>query len=78
MQLMTKLNPNEMNHPLTDKIIENISSFYLSDMGETGEGIRQDMRSAADWQLEQVIEFVAKEDTVYAEYIYKAMRPQQQ
>ena len=78
MQLMTKSNLSEMTHPLTDEMIENISSFYLSDMGETGEGIRQDMRSAADWQLEQVIEFVAKEDTVYAEYIYKAMRPQQQ
>ena len=44
------------DHPLTDELTENISSFYLSDMGETGEGIRQDMRAAADWQLEQVIE----------------------
>jgi len=33
------------------------------------------MRAAADWQLKQVVEFIKKEDTVYAEYIYKAMRP---
>ena len=36
------------------------------------------VRAAADWQLEQVIEFIKKEDTVYAEYIYAAMRPQLQ
>ena len=42
------------------------------------------MRAAADWQLEQVIEFILKEETVYydtptllADYIKEAMRPQE-
>ena len=35
-------------------MIENISSFYLSDMGETGEGIRQDMRAAYDLAIKHV------------------------
>ena len=76
------------NHPLTDELTENISSFYLSDMGETGEGIRQDMRAAADWQLEQVIEWVkhcrgyrlelASETWNFVQDLKEAMRPQEE
>ena len=41
-----------MTHPLTDEMCEELSCFYLSNLGDTGEGIAQDMRAAADWQLE--------------------------
>ena len=44
-----------MTHPLTDEMCEELSCFYLSNFGDTGEGIVQDMRAAADWQLEQCI-----------------------
>jgi len=47
-----------MTHPLTDEMCEELSCFYLSNFGDTGEGIVQDMRAAADWQLEQVIEWL--------------------
>ena len=47
-----------MTHPLTDEMCEELSCFYLSNSGDTGEGIVQDMRAAADWQLEQVIEWL--------------------
>ena len=40
------------DHPLTDDIIEEISVSYLKNC----EGVKSNMRSAADWQLEQVIE----------------------
>ena len=67
---MTTLNPNKMKHPLTDEICDQIQdSIYPCDPAN--------MRAAADWQLEQVIEFIAKEDTVYADYIKQAMRPQE-
>ena len=42
-----------------------------------GTFVKEYMRAAVDWQLEQVIKFIAKEDTVYADYIKKAMRPQE-
>ena len=45
-------------HPLTDEMCEELSCFYLFNFGDTGEGIVQDMRAAADWQLEQVIEWL--------------------
>ena len=45
-------------HPLTDEMCEELSCFYLSNFGDTGEGIVQDMRAAADWQLEHVIEWI--------------------
>ena len=61
-----------MTHPLTFQTIAAISKQRLITMDLT-----EDMRSAADWQLEQVIEFIAKEDTVYADYIKQAMRPQE-
>ena len=47
-----------MTHPLTDEMCEELSCSYLSNFGDTGEGIVQDMRAAADWQLEQVIEWL--------------------
>ena len=43
-----------MNHPLTNDIIEEISVSYLKNC----EGVKSNMRSAADWQLEQVIEWL--------------------
>ena len=69
-----------MNHPLTDELTENISSFYLSDMGETGEGIRQDMRASADWQLEQVLRFMEENGFGIRKILLlkDAMRPQRQ
>lgn len=75
-----------MTHPLTDKFLtqfgmptdEFLIQFGIPD-DQCVEGDRfffeEDMRAAADWQLKQVVEFIKKEDTVYAEYIYKAMRP---
>lgn len=59
------------DHPLTDKICEGLVTFPLESEHDYIE-----MRATADWQLKQVVEFIKKEDTVYAEYIYKAMRPQ--
>jgi hypothetical protein len=41
-------------HPLTDDIIEEISVSYLKNC----EGVKSNMRNAADWQLEQVIEWL--------------------
>ena len=43
-----------MNHPLTNDIIEEISVSYLKNC----EGVKSNMRSAADWQLEQVLRFM--------------------
>lgn len=60
-------------HPLTDEVCDSIAPWPIKRPGEY-----DCMRTAAEWQLIQVIEFIKKEDTVYAEYIYKAMRPQQQ
>jgi|TARA_B100000073_G_scaffold318481_1_gene296642 hypothetical protein len=69
-------------HPLTDEIIE-------KKIFESGQSIFDDIRSAydegADWQLEQVIEWL--EETEYDQYwhnkilytddLKKAMRPQE-
>ncbi len=67
-------------HPLTDRICDQIhDSFYPCDPG--------DMRTAADWQLEQVIEWVSKFGWYLFEHpcqkhefiseLKKAMRPQE-
>ena len=63
-------------HPLTDDKCYELWSGNLYE--------NERMRAAADWQLEQVIKFIAKEDTVYydtptllADYIKQAMRPQE-
>ena len=46
-------------HPLTDEMIENIApnAQWAGDIGDTIFR-HDDMRSAADWQLEQVIRFM--------------------
>ena len=68
------------DHPLTDELAVDIvqDAIWSSDIVGEVVFIYEDMRAAADWQLEQVIKFIAKEDTEYADYIKKAMRPQQQ
>ena len=43
-----------MNHPLTDKMCLELSGFPLDEMAEDwAEWQREDMRAAADWQLEE-------------------------
>ena len=76
-------------HPLTDEIIDTFASTQYDVFEEIG-GIDlgydyDDLRSAADWQLEQVIEWVSKFGWYLFEYPYqkhefiselkKAMRP---
>ena len=68
-----------MNHPLTNDIIEEISVSYLKNC----ESVKSNMRSAADWQLEQVIQFMEEHEKLFGGsgmiFILKdAMRPQQQ
>ena len=48
-------------HPLTDEMCENISCFNLSLWGDTSDGIKQDMRAVADWQLQKVFEWIKSE-----------------
>jgi len=64
-----------MSHPLTDKIIRCDKKLGCYDLG-TWIYTENDLRTAADWQLEQVIEWIR--DT-HEEYIIKdlreAMRP---
>lgn len=62
-------------HPLTDEIILSIAdeSLHMA-------GFQEDMRVAADWQLSQVLEFIAADPMLgehVKDYIFKAMRPQQ-
>ena len=73
-----------MTHPLTDEMIEQIAQFEPDLTDRLRYNRDYDMRAAADWQLEQVIEFILKEETVYydtptllADYIKEAMRPQE-
>ena len=65
-----------MNHPLTDDIIEEISVSYLKNC----EGVKSNMRSAADWQLEQVLRFMEENGFGIRKILLlkDAMRPQQQ
>lgn len=49
-----------MTHPLTDEICEDLSGWPLSEMSDYYvEWCKQDMRAAADWQLEEVKRKVA-------------------
>ena len=76
------------NHPLTDELAKSIAPNWewAMDVGEEIVFTYDDMRAAADWQLEQVIKWL--EETEYDQYIHdeiiyasdlrKAMRPQQQ
>ena len=71
-----------MTHPLTDKMCDKLSIFALDKCGEVAANyIMSDMRSAADWQLEQVIDWIEEYLTagdVISESLKEAMRPQQQ
>ena len=75
-----------MTHPLTDEIIrKNFTPDYDYFEGLEGEiclGFSDDdLRSAADWQLEQVIDWIEEYLTagdVISESLKEAMRPQQQ
>ena len=68
-----------MTHPLTDKIIQAIThNIHVYDDTRP---LRVDMRAAADWQLEQVIDWIEEYLTagdVISESLKEAMRPQQQ
>lgn len=84
-----------MTHPLTDDIAESIAVTELQNPFGIGQLVftHDDMRGAADWQLEQVIEFLESEScsdyggTLYyptkgedesiRETLLRAMRPQQ-
>ena len=78
-----------MNHPLTDEICKSIAVCYpynnridIEDCGHL-----TDMRAAADWQLEQVIEWIKQGHLYDLEYhthcldmiadLKAAMRPQE-
>ena len=64
---------NKMNHPLTDEMIDEIAEQYNP--------YDEDLRAAADWQLEQVIDWL-KDELDYDPHLLldlkEAMRPQQQ
>ena len=67
-----------MTHPLTFETIAAISKQRLITMDLT-----EDMRSAADWQLEQVIEFLEDCPDCYEmprviKELKQAMRPQEE
>ena len=70
-----------MNHPLTNDIIEEISVSYLKNC----ESVKSNMRSAADWQLEQVIKWLEETECnrynnvkiIHANDLRAAMRPQE-
>ena len=73
------------NHPLTDDLCYQLRWMFLPDPGQ-----RENMRNAADWQLEQCLEFLRthefhKRDDYedlgadsYADLLEKAMRPTQE
>ena len=79
-----------MTHPLTDEIMDKIS---VDGPGYSNPYDEDDMRAAADWQLEQVIEWIEEIGYEYVCYdnnletqsdfgrmitdLKKAMRPQQ-
>ena len=47
------------DHPLTDEMCDDLSGWPLSEISDDyAEWSKQDMRDAADWQLEQVIEWL--------------------
>ena len=77
-----------MTHPLTDDLAEDIApdAQWAGDIGDTVFR-HSDMRSAADWQLEQVIEWIKQGHLYDLQYhtdcldmisdLKKAMRPQE-
>ena len=47
------------DHPLTDEMCEDLSGWdFYGCLNTEAEWNRQDMRAAADWQLEQVLEWL--------------------
>ena len=84
-----------MDHPLTDEEITNFAQPEIGYFDLTGlDGASEvslgydsdDLRAAADWQLEQVIEWLEETEydqyhhnkIIYANDLRKVMRPQQQ
>jgi len=68
-------------HPLTDSKALSLFSFEELMDGSQSIAIEDAMRKAADWQLSQVLEFIAADPMLgehVKDYTYKAMRPQQQ
>ena len=66
-----------MAHPLTDEVCNSIAPWSVQ--GPCG---HTNMRAAADWQLEQVIEFMKEHEQLFGGsgmiFILKdAMRPQE-
>ena len=75
-----------MTHPLTYEIMDRIHGYEpgSSDVGETNILYNEDdMRLAADWQLEQVIRYLENDlkfvlwTDDFMDKFKKAMRPQQ-
>jgi len=71
-------------HPLTDDTIRYVKKLGCHDLG-TWIYTENDMRAAADWQLEQVIEWAHPilesehlDGDYFVESLREAMRPQQQ
>ena len=75
-------------HPLTDEMCLELSAFTLDIIAEDwAEWQREDMRSAADWQLDQVIKWAQRNCWCWFEKssqkksfiveLEKAMRPQE-
>jgi len=72
------------DHPLTDELIDELAKFNSDLTGVQVVNRDHDMRAAADWQLEQVLEWLEKtvdDQTLFGKIIYphdlkKAMRPQ--
>jgi len=72
----------EQQHPLTDEIIDEIIEEFAPDEWIFDWTIDM-MRASADWQLEQVIQFMEEHEKLFGGsgmiFILKdAMRPQQQ
>jgi len=69
-------------HPLTDDIIRYDKKLGCQDLG-TWIYTENDLRAAADWQLEQVIKWLKEkefdqldyDEIIYADDLRKAMRP---
>ena len=70
------------DHPLTDEIIEDLAQFEPDLTDSLRLNRTHDMRAASDWQLKQVLDFIASDPMLgrrvkefLKDYIYKAMRP---
>ena len=77
-----------MSHPLTDETCNELSIFPIKALDDKYAGLMMaDMRSAADWQLERVIEWIKQGHLYDLEYhthcldmiadLKAAMRPQE-